>query len=379
MLFRSFSFSNWFILAILVIGVLAPFLANDKPIISIQNHNISFPFFSNEKYLENTAAFEVWPLIPYHSQSLDFKNMNSVGPFEEQVVPSLYYRHWLGTDELGRDLLAGLIHGCHTAIWVGFGAMAIALIIGVFLGGIAGYFGDSTYRIHKAKWISCLAFLLLTALFIPDLIPWDWAEIPFIEKATQTILFTMLFLFLSAVLYFILNRFQAYKKSISIPVDLIISRCIEIMETIPLLFLIIALSAIFSPSYWSLIGIIGISSWTSIARFMRAEVLKIRQKDYVESGFALGLSNIQIMKNHVLPNALNPIYINLSFGIAAAILIEATLSFLGLGMGVEQVSWGSILASSRADYTSWWLAVYPGVLLFLTLYSLNQIGDKLSK
>ena len=151
---------------------------------------------------------------------------------------------------------------------------------------------------------------------------------------------------------------------------------IELFESIPLLFLVICLAAIVPSSYLGLIFIIGSSSWTSIAKFTRAEVLKIKEENYVESSLALGLNHFQILRKHILPNAFPPILISLWFGIASAILVESTLSFIGIGLSAEHVSWGSILTGSRADLSAWWLVLFPGLLLFFTIYNLNKLSEK---
>ena len=382
-IYRTFrkhsSASTTFILSILLLGLLSSIIANDKPILSINKQGISIPIASSNSYHSNSNDFEVWPLIPYNSQSLDFNNMNTVGPFDKQEVESTYFRHWLGTDELGRDLLAGLIHGCKTAVLIGFGSMCIALILGLFLGGIAGYFQNNRFILSLAKVVSITIGSAIFFILCASLIPW---EINSSSSALKMVLIFGIILFCILFIYLmnlILNQFSYFKKSKAISIDNYVMRVIELLESIPLMFLIISLSALFTASHYSIILIIGISSWTAIAKFTRAEVLKIKEQNYVESSLALGLSNIQIIRKHILPNALPPIFISLAFGIASAILIEATLSFLGIGLGAENVSWGSILSGARSDYQSWWLVVFPGLLLFFTIYSLNQIGEKLSK
>ena len=132
-----------FLWIIVLIGILAPIISNDKPIIAFTENGIEFPFTTDLSYTSNPNNLEIWPLIPYHSTSIDFNNMNAVGPFDIQNIEISYYKHRLGTDELGRDVLAGIIHGSQTALFIGFGSMAISLILGLVLGGIAGYFQNN--------------------------------------------------------------------------------------------------------------------------------------------------------------------------------------------------------------------------------------------
>lgn len=373
------SVSIYFVIVLVFIGFFSSTIANNKPILVIGEEGLSSPIMSNKTYISNSNDFEIWPLIPYHSQSLDFKNMNSVGPFNSQEIESLYYRHWLGTDELGRDLFAGLIHGCKTAVLIGFGSMLVALLLGLFLGGIAGYYKNDQLQTNKANFISislaCILFIILST----SIIPWKIEDLSFFKICSYLGVIFGICSIIRYALTLSLIRLSYFRTKKTIPVDQYVMRLIELLESIPLLFLIISLSAIFTPSYSSLLIVIGLSSWTSIAKFTRAEVLKIKEQNYIESSLALGLSNSRIIQKHILPNALPPIFISLAFGIASAILIEATLSFLGIGLGAQHVSWGSILANARSDYQSWWLVIFPGILLFFTIYSLNQIGEKFGK
>lgn len=373
-----FTSSN-FITGIILLGLLSSVIANDKPVLAISKQGIVIPILSNNSYDVSSDNFEIWPLIPYSPQSLDFNNMNSVGPFEKQELESTYHRHWLGTDELGRDLLAGLIHGCKTAVLVGFGSMIIALLLGLFLGGIAGYFQNDRFVLDSSKSTSIIIGSVVFSILCTSLIPWEINSLSYTPKILLVLGIALFSILLIYSMKQVLSQFEYFKKSKPIAIDNYVMQMIELLESIPLMFLIVSLSALFTPSHYSIIVIIGISSWTGIAKFTRAEVLKIKEQNYVESSLALGLSNIQIIRKHILPNALPPIFISLAFGIASAILIEATLSFLGIGLGAENVSWGSILSGARSDYQSWWLVVFPGLLLFFTVYSLNQIGEKLSK
>ena len=189
----------------------------------------------------------------------------------------------------------------------------------------------------------------------------------------------MLFRSIGNLLAFPLKLIPFLKKRISIPVDLIISRFIEVMISVPLLFLIISISAIVShPSIYIVMTIIGLTSWTSIARFIRAEMLRIRSLEYIEAARALGYSEGRIILRHAIPNALSPVLITIAFGIAAAILIESTLSFLGVGVSPETVTWGSLLAEARQSSSAWWLAILPGTAIFMTVTIFNLIGEALT-
>jgi len=162
-------------------------------------------------------------------------------------------------------------------------------------------------------------------------------------------------------------------------IDMLISRLIEVMMCIPTLILILAVVAIVErPTIWHIMAIIGITSWTGISRLTRAEFLKLRNADFVLAAEALGASRLRIMFRHMLPNALAPVLVPITFGIASAILIESTLSFLGIGpQGVP--SWGNILNGARSHLEMWWLIVFPGGAVFLAVLAYNLIGEGLQE
>lgn len=159
-------------------------------------------------------------------------------------------------------------------------------------------------------------------------------------------------------------------------VDMIISRLIEVVMCIPLLVLILALVAVVpNPSVWDLMVVIGVTGWTGIARLTRAEFLKLREMDFVVAARALGARTPRIMFLHVLRNALAPILVPITFGIASAILLEAALSYLGFGLRPPNISWGLLLANARDNHNLWWLIVFPGAAVFLTVLAYNLIGE----
>ena len=125
--------------------------------------------------------------------------------------------------------------------------------------------------------------------------------------------------------------------------------------------------------------IIGLIGWTGIAKFIRAELLRIRKLGYVESAQAFGYSELRIILRHAIPNALTPVLIAIAFGIASAILTEASLSFLGIGVPPDHVTWGYLLQLSRSHFQAWWLAIFPGIAIFLTVTIFNVLGESLTE
>jgi peptide/nickel transport system permease protein len=162
-------------------------------------------------------------------------------------------------------------------------------------------------------------------------------------------------------------------------VDMALSRLIEVVMCIPTLILILAMIAIVEkPTIWHIMAVIGITGWTGIARLTRAEFLKIRQSDFVTAAEALGAGPWRIMLRHILPNALAPVLVPITFGIASAILVESTLSFLGFGPQGSP-SWGNVLNEARSHLEKWWLVVFPGGAIFLAVLAYNLIGEGLQE
>jgi peptide/nickel transport system permease protein len=164
------------------------------------------------------------------------------------------------------------------------------------------------------------------------------------------------------------------------PVDSVISRLIEVVLCIPTLVLILALVSLLDrPTIWHTMAIIGCTQWTSIARLARAEFMKLRESEFVMSAKALGVRPGRIIFRHVLPNALAPILVPITFGIAGAILIESALSYLGFGPPPPNPSWGDLLSQGRANMQMWWLILFPGLAIFFTVLAYNLIGEGLQE
>lgn len=222
-------------------------------------------------------------------------------------TPSADREFLLGTDAFGTDVLSQLMHACRLSISIGVVSTGIALMIGVTMGALMGYFGG-------------------------------W-------------------------------------------VDLLLYRVVEIFMAVPVLFLLIVAVAVLPTemrSTYVLMAIIGCFTWTGMARFTRAEFLKLRSQDFVQSAKAVGLPLHSIMFKHMLPNGVAPVLVDTSFAVAAAITVEAVLSYLGLGP-IDQASWGKLLASAinSEGQFKWWLAVFPGAAIFFTVLSYNIIGEAL--
>jgi peptide/nickel transport system permease protein len=389
------------IFLVLFVGVFADFLANDKPIYCqyqgkhyvpiLNSYGVSLGVtkwpkeFSHANWSEMSYE-KVWRTpIPYAPQNLDLKNSDYVGPFDDQNVDRLYWRHLLGTDQLGRDVMSGMIHGTRTAMLVGVISMSIAVFIGIFFGALAGYFGDHRLEVTVVK-IAMTVLTIIIGLFYGFGVRGYILSVALRNSLPHFFVQLMLSLGIVGCFwligYFIaqlLERINFFSKKVKIPLDLIISRLIEVKVAVPSMLLILSIVSLMkAPSILMTMVIIGLTSWTSIAKYTRAELLKVRNLEYVQAAQSLGYSDFRIIIRHALPNSMNPVLISIAFGIAGAILLESSLSFLGIGVRAEDVTWGSMLSSARGYFKAWWLAIFPGFAIFLTVTAFNLLGEGLN-
>ncbi len=236
------------------------------------------------------ALFAPW-LSPYDPNEMTLNMMSA---------PS--WQHFLGTDDLGRDLFSRIIWGTQVSLFVGFVTVAISLVVGVFLGVWAGYYGG---------WI-----------------------------------------------------------------DMIIMRYIDLQWAFPNFIIAVYLVAVFGTGLLNIIVAISLAFLDDFARVARSIVLSLKEQPFIEAARVGGTSDFRIMLKHILPNAMGPIIVQASVSISYAILGEASLSFLGLGVGVNTPTWGLILADGRSFISqAWWLGVFPGLAIMLVVLSINFIGD----
>ena len=391
---RALRWASRFMALLLFVVVFANFLANDKPYFCIYEGEWYAPIFksfsvdlgfgelpsemANRHWNKLELDWALWAPVPYTPKQKDLKN-RLASPFQTQKVKNIWFRHWLGTDSLGRDVLAILISGTRTAILIGFGAALVAGIIGVFLGSLAGFYGDSSYQLSRIH---------LYGLFIGGLCG---AFYGFISRQhlwfnQQRLTFLLgglgVFFVLTLTIGGLFKKLKLGKwsqKRINIPIDLLVMRSIETLNALPALLLLLSIVAIIpKPSVISIILIIGLLTWTGIARFLRGELLRIRSLEYIEAGKTLGYKPRRILWNHALPNAMGPVFVTLTFAIAGAILTEASLSFLGIGMPSDVMTWGRLLSEARQSPMAWWLAVFPGLAISMTILTLYSLGEFLS-
>ena len=243
-----------------------------------------------------------------------------------QILEAPSIQHPFGTDDLGRDVLSRMIYGCKISLAVGVVAIGIATFIGLLVGALSGYYGG---------WI-----------------------------------------------------------------DRIIMRFIDVMLSIPTFFLILAVVAYIDPNLWNdilpgwvtgfleeaimdpnilnIMIVIGLTSWMGVARLVRAEFLSLKEREYILAARTLGAGDLRIIFSHIMVNSMAPVFVSVVLGIAAAILVESALSFLGLGVQPPTPSWGNILALGKDNIEiAWWLSVFPGMAILITVLSYNLVGEGL--
>jgi len=292
------------LLVLMLIALSSSFLAGARPIYMKKDGDaywfpnvIDYPSlvsFDFEAWEPGPKDHAVRALIPYSPDRSSLRDRLK-GPSR---------KHYLGTDDRGRDVLSRMIWGTRISMSVGFIAVGISVAIGLVLGAIAGYYGG-------------------------------W-------------------------------------------VDTVVQRLIEIMMCFPTFFLIIILIAFLPPSIYNIMVVIGLTSWTGVARLVRGEFLKLRESDYATAARATGLRDRRVIFRHLLPNALAPVLVSATFGVAGAILTESALSFLGFGVPPPTASWGEILSQSKRFVgQAWWLVTFPGVAIFVTVTAFNLVGEGL--
>ena len=302
-----------------LVAFLSPILANEQPILCRFDGGFYYPAVVDLVHQVPGTSLIIQKQRPYRLATFDFKREFDpergdwalwtpvrYGPREIAAEPLAgpSSRHWLGTDQSGRDVLSRMVHGTVVSMKVGFLSMGIAVILGLVFGCIAGYAGGIA--------------------------------------------------------------------------DLVISRFIEVVQCFPAFFLILAVLAWFPPSIENVMIVIGLTRWVGIARFARGEILRIRETDYALAARSLGVRPAQLVLRHLLPNALAPVLVSVTFGIAVSILIEAGLSWLGFGVQPPDASWGTILRSGYENlFTAGHMIPPACVAIFLAVLSFNLVGDTL--
>lgn len=383
--------------ALVFVALFGEFLANERPLYARIDGKTEWPVlrtiaihwglakadadYFNRDWKNLDYESVLFPPIPYSANTIDRDNMRLLGPASEQNLRSWRWRHWLGTDEIGKDIAAGLIRGTRTALLVGLIAMSIATVIGLFWGLLAGYYGDRGVRWRLGQILFGLAALIPAWFYGFTVRGFQIQQGPLGWELLKSSLLFLLILIGGYVAGSLAGRIGFLRRPVYLPLDNLAMRLVEVVNSLPALLLILALLAILDePSIIYVMVLIGLISWTSITRFIRAEMLRIRNLDYIRAARIMGFSDLRILFRHALPNGLRPVLITIAFGMAGAVLLEAFLSFLGIGLPVDAVTWGSLMRKIQTNSSTgaWWIAVFPGLAIFVTVTVFNIIGDGLS-
>lgn len=163
-------------------------------------------------------------------------------------------------------------------------------------------------------------------------------------------------------------------------VDVLIMRFVDIMLCFPTFFLILAVVAVMEPSIFNIMTVIGLTSWMGTARLIRGEILSLKEREFILAEIAIGASNFRIITKHLIPNALGPVLVNATLGVAGAILLESGLSFLGLGVQPPAASWGNMLIEAKSTLgVAWWITIFPGAAIFVVILGFNLIAEGLKQ
>jgi peptide/nickel transport system permease protein len=312
------------------------------------------------------------PPIPFDTKSIDHSINAGKSPFDKELQKNSTMRHWLGTDKLGRDVAAGMVHGTSIALKIGLLSVFFASILGILYGLIAGYFQDNMLK-------TSIIELSLILLFLSVSIYYLFMETLIFRSDLVAFLLGLSMLFLIVVsIHHIMKRFQ-FAQKINIPADMILIKMIEVRKSFPGIFLLLVLINVFStPSVWNIVVVITLLSWADFARLARAETLSIKHENFIINAGILGFSDAVIIFRHILPNIMPTLIVTTCFSIGSAVLLESTLSFLGIGLPVEEVTWGNLMAEGRS-MKYWWLVVFPGLAIFILILALNTIASKWQK
>jgi len=286
-------------------------------------------------------------------------------------VPTLGV-YLFGTDDLGRDIFSRMLQGAWVSLTVGFVAVGLSVLIGIVMGGLAGYFGQA--RVTFGHLLACLLLGMGSTWLV----------------AGNKWLATVLLLTGGALLYISLqdtrsgrnpakeNLWLSWRRLPIMTVETLIMRVVDIMLCFPSFFLILTVVAILPASMYNIMIVIGLTSWMGAARFVRAEFLSLREQDFVTAARALGVGKLRIIFRHMMPNALGPVLVSATIGIASAILTEAGLSFLGFGVPPPHATWGNILSDGKNFiFDAPWLTFIPGFAILIVVLSFNLFGEGL--
>ncbi|MGV3639997.1 MAG: ABC transporter permease [Adhaeribacter sp.] len=300
-------------------------------------------------------------------------------PFQWHLYRAGQPFHWLGTDHLGRDLLANILFGARTALLVSVPAMALAALVGIWAGSMAGYFGDTGWTLSRAQALAAGAALVFFGFYGLAVRPGYFLP----AAAGHPWLYRAGVLALTVGLYFLLRRLllslRFLQRPWALPADSLMLKAIELVHALPRLLLILALASLVPPSLGLVVALSALTYWPGLARLVRGEMIRLKGLPFIEAAGALGYTHRHILLRHALPNAAGPVIVACCFGLSNLMALESTLAFLGIGIPPDVPSWGRAITGIRLDYSAWWLVFFPGLTLCCTVLALQAAGSWLAR
>jgi peptide/nickel transport system permease protein len=370
--------ASWIMLgAMAFLAVFGPLIANERPYLCVLDGKTYFPIFTGITEAELSVRYpahspvdwhktpftRVWRApVPFSYNTIDL-NAGTFAPPGTPAASLASATHWLGTDSLGRDVLAGMVRGCRVSLVIGFGAMLLALLLGVPLGAVAGYSGNAGWRM---TWRQLIALAVLIAMVI---------LVGYSPLRTGWKVFLQILLSGIAIIMLLLRK-PVERGGAALPTDRAVMGLISVLDGFPGLFLILIVMAVLPVQGWLAVTLVlaGLR-WPVMARYMRAEVLKAKSMPHIQSAKLLNLHDRRILWSHIVPYALRPVLVSFIFGVASAIVAESSLSYLGIGLAADELNWGRLLAQARNHGDAWWLVVFPGAAISMTLIALHVIAE----
>ena len=385
----------------IIAGIFAPFIAGNKPLLFINKGGIHFPAFSSSAYVElqpeekpvlansvdwrsMNATLCILPPVCYSPNELDPHNANFASPFGTQwqqltngeLAPLTWrHRHWLGTTRTGQDVLSILIHGCRTSLLIGFGAVGLAALIALLFGLFAGYYGNEKLHYRRTNLLLGIIIFTLSIFYSIQL-----SNAFQLSSTSQWLLFAFIISFLILLARKMLSIFSRSSTSkvklAAFPADKLLTAITAGFISLPRLLILLSLAALWETSITGLLLIIGLTSWAEAARVIRTEMLRMRSLPFMQHAQQSGASDIKIILHHALPNLSATIRVLFLTGIATAILSEAGLTFLGIGLPFDTPSWGALLFEAKRNLQAWWLVLFPGLVIFTLTRVLFTLSKK---
>ncbi|MGI4759064.1 MAG: ABC transporter permease [Janthinobacterium lividum] len=309
--------------------------------------------------LSALALVAPWLPLPYPAATPDLLHVSSP-PGWQATNPA----HYLGTDPLGRDVLAGLVAGARRLLLLSLSAVVLATAAGALAGAAAGYWGNRRLRLPLAVVTAALG-LAWWALALPG---------SFVSGILLTI--TLLLVLLT---WWPLSGAWLRKRTWAFPLDALVLGAVTLLGAVPRLVLLVALATGPPLTQLQLLALLALLAWPATARLVRGQMLQVRVQPFIEAARASGLPPGRIWWRHALPHACRPLLAYAPLNLAGLIGLESALAFIGIGQGPDVVSWGSLLATVRQDPAAWWVAIYPGLALLCTLLALQELAKTIGK